>query len=82
MPSEPDSKSSRATRPRPRWTVLQKAPAAGTVTSAGVRIDDALFAVRSVGKSGERSIAISQAAGPPTLGVPPATVPPASPPPK
>jgi Zn-dependent M28 family amino/carboxypeptidase len=66
-----------------RWTVLQQAPAAGTVTLAGVRIDDALFAVRSVGKNGERSIAVEakpQVRRP--AGVPPATVPPASPPPK
>ena len=41
-----------------RWTVLQKASAAGTVTLTGVRIDDAVFAVRAVGKNGERSIAV------------------------
>jgi hypothetical protein len=41
-----------------RWSVLQKAEAPGAVTLAGVRIDDQVFAVRAVGKNGERSIAL------------------------
>jgi hypothetical protein len=41
-----------------RWSVLKTVQAAGTVTLEGARIDDRLFAVRSVGKSGERSIAL------------------------
>jgi hypothetical protein len=42
----------------PRWSVLQKAAAPGAVTLTGVRIDDQVFAVRAVGKNGERSIAL------------------------
>jgi hypothetical protein len=56
-----------------RFKVLQKVDAAGSHTLAGVRIDDAEFAVRSVGRNGERSIAVSakpQARRPP--GAPPA----------
>ena len=41
-----------------RWKVLQRAAGPGTVTLPGVRIDDVVFAVRSVGKNGERSIAV------------------------
>lgn len=41
-----------------RFSVLRTVPTAGAVTLPGVRIDDQLFAVRSVGKNGERSIAI------------------------
>lgn len=41
-----------------RFSVLRKVAAAGAVTLEGVRIDDQLFAVRSIGKNGERSIAI------------------------
>lgn len=41
-----------------RWSVLRTVEAAGAVTLEGVRIDDQLFAVRSVGKSGERSLAV------------------------
>jgi transcription elongation GreA/GreB family factor len=42
----------------PRWSVLRTVDAAGAITLQGVRIDDQLFAVRAVGKNGERSIAI------------------------
>jgi hypothetical protein len=41
-----------------RFTVLQKVDAAGSHVLSGVRIDDAEFAVRSVGRNGERSIAV------------------------
>jgi Zn-dependent M28 family amino/carboxypeptidase len=41
-----------------RWSVLKTVQAAGTVTLEGARIDDRLFAVRSVSKAGERSIAL------------------------
>jgi hypothetical protein len=41
-----------------RFSVIRTVPTAGAVTLEGVRIDDQLFAVRSVGKNGERSIAI------------------------
>jgi hypothetical protein len=41
-----------------KWSVLKTVEAAGTVTLEGVRIDDQLFAVRAVGKNGERSIAV------------------------
>ena len=41
-----------------RWTVASTVAAAGTVTIPGRTIDDVEFAVRSVGKNGERSIAI------------------------
>ena len=41
-----------------RWKVLRTVQAAGAVTLEGVRIDDQLFAVRAVGKNGERSIAL------------------------
>lgn len=40
-----------------RWTVTRTVATAGVVTLEGVRIDDLLFAVRAVGKNGERSIA-------------------------
>jgi hypothetical protein len=56
----------------PRWSVLQTVSEPGTVTLPGARIDDGLFAVRAVGKNGERSIAVAakpqvkrQAATPP-----------------
>jgi peptidase M28-like protein len=42
----------------PRWSVLRTVESAGAVTLEGVRIDDQLFAVRAVGKNGERSIVI------------------------
>ena len=42
-----------------RFKVLQKVDAAGSHVLSGVRIDDAEFAVRSVGRNGERSIAIA-----------------------
>ena len=41
-----------------RWKVLRKVDAAGSVVLAGSTIDDWMFAVRSVGKNGERSIAV------------------------
>jgi Peptidase family M28 len=41
-----------------RWSLLRTVEAAGTVTLEGARIDDRLFAVRSVGRNGERSIAV------------------------
>jgi hypothetical protein len=41
-----------------RWTVVSTAAAAGTVTIPGRTIDDVEFAVRSVGKNGQRSIAV------------------------
>jgi len=41
-----------------RFSVIRTVAAAGAITLEGVRIDDQLFAVRSIGKSGERSIAI------------------------
>jgi len=64
-----------------RWRVLRKEPAAGTVTLTGVRIDDAVFGVRSVGKNGSASIAVD--AKPQVrraAGTPPATAPPPTPP--
>jgi len=42
-----------------RWSVVRTVPQAGTVTLEGARIDDVAFAVRAVGKNGERSIAIA-----------------------
>jgi hypothetical protein len=42
-----------------RYKVLQKVDAAGSHVLSGVRIDDAEFAVRAVGKNGERSIAVT-----------------------
>ena len=42
-----------------RFKVVQKVEAAGSHVLSGVRIDDAEFAVRSVGKNGERSIAVA-----------------------
>lgn len=42
-----------------RYTVVQKVDAAGSHVLSGVRIDDADFAVRSVGRNGERSIAVA-----------------------
>jgi hypothetical protein len=42
-----------------RHTVVKKVDAAGAHTLSGVRVDDAEFAVRSVGKNGERSIAVA-----------------------
>jgi hypothetical protein len=42
-----------------RWTVNRTVAAAGAVTLEGLRIDDLLFAVRAVGKNGERSIAVN-----------------------
>jgi len=42
-----------------RFTVSRTVAEAGTVTLSGLRIDDLAFAVRSVGKNGERSIALS-----------------------
>ena len=42
----------------PRWKVLRKIDAAGSHVLTGVRIDDAFFAVRAVGRGGERSIAV------------------------
>jgi hypothetical protein len=56
-----------------RWKILKTVDAAGSHTLSGVRIDDAEFAVRSVGRDGERSIAVSakpQVRRPP--GAPPA----------
>jgi len=41
-----------------RFSVMRTVAAAGAVTLEGVRIDDQLFAVRAIGKNGERSIAI------------------------
>lgn len=41
-----------------RWKVIRKVEAAGSHVLEGVRIDDASFAVRSVGRNGERSIAV------------------------
>jgi hypothetical protein len=41
-----------------RWKVLRKVDAAGSLVLPGVTIDDWMFAVRSVGKNGERSIAV------------------------
>jgi hypothetical protein len=45
-----------------RWTVVSTLAAAGTVTIPGRTIDDVEFAVRSVGKNGQRSIAVPAAA--------------------
>jgi hypothetical protein len=56
-----------------RYKVVQKVDAAGSHVLSEVKIDDAEFAVRSVGKNGERSIAVAakaQARRP--AGVPPA----------
>jgi hypothetical protein len=41
-----------------RWSVLRTVADAGAVVLSGLRIDDQAFAVRSVGKNGERSIAL------------------------
>ncbi len=41
-----------------RWSVLKTVGEPGAVTLAGVRIDDRMFAVRSVGRNEERSIAL------------------------
>jgi hypothetical protein len=43
----------------PRWTVARTVPAPGTYVLAGTRIDDVALAVRSVGRNGERSIAVA-----------------------
>jgi len=56
----------------PRWTVLRRIDAAGSQVLTGVRIDDAFFAVRSVGRNGERSIAIGAKPKPRTPVGPPA----------
>lgn len=42
-----------------RFTVADRVDAVGSHTLSGVRIDDAEFAVRSVGRNGERSIAVA-----------------------
>ncbi len=42
----------------PRFRVLRTVEAPGAITLEGVRIDDQSFAVRAVGKNGERSIAV------------------------
>jgi hypothetical protein len=42
-----------------RFSVVQTVPAAGSHVLSGARIDDADFAVRSVGRNGERSIAVA-----------------------
>ena len=41
-----------------RWSVLKTVDAAGAVTLRDERIDDRLFAVRAVGRNGERSIGL------------------------
>lgn len=46
----------------PRWHVLEFAPAAGETVLKGVSTDNHFFAVRSVGKNGARSIAVSASA--------------------
>ena len=57
----------------PRWSVVRRVDAAGTHVLDGVRIDDAFFAVRSVGKNGERSIAVdAKPQVPRRAGTPPA----------
>ncbi len=43
---------------RSRWTVLRTVPYAESETLQGIRIDDWVFGVRSVGKNGARSIAV------------------------
>ncbi len=45
-----------------RWKVVKSVDAAGRHTLEGVRIDDYAFAVRSVGRNGERSIAVDATA--------------------
>jgi peptidase M28-like protein len=49
----------------PRWTVLTTAEGAGEVVLKGVSTDNHFFAVRSVGKNGARSIAVSALPVPP-----------------
>jgi hypothetical protein len=61
-----------------RYKVVEKVDATGSHVLTGVRIDDAEFAVRSVGKNAERSIAV--VAKPPAR-KPPGTAP-TTPPPK
>jgi hypothetical protein len=65
-----------------RYKVVHKVDAAGVHVLEGVRIDDGEFAVRSVGKNGDRTIAV--AAKPPARKPAPAApaTPPAAPPPK
>lgn len=46
----------------PRWHVLEFVPAAGETVLKGVSTDNHFFAVRSVGKNGARSIAVSASA--------------------
>ena len=46
----------------PRWHVLEFAPSAGETVLKGVSTDNHFFAVRSVGKNGARSIAVSASA--------------------
>ena len=55
----------------PRWQVFQFVTSAGETALKGVSTDNHFFAVRSVGKNGARSIAVS-ASAPRTLPFPPA----------
>ena len=55
----------------PRWQVFQSVTSAGETALKGVSTDNHFFAVRSVGKNGARSIAVS-ASAPRTLPFPPA----------
>ena len=50
----------------PRWSVYDLAPAAGENVLTGVSTDNRLFAVRSVGKNGARSIPVAAVLKPPT----------------
>ena len=56
----------------PRWQVFQFVTNAGETTLKGVSTDNHFFAVRSVGKNGARSIAVS--ASTPRAPLPPASV--------
>ncbi len=42
----------------PRWQIYDFVPAAGETTLKGVSTDNHFFAVRAVGKTGARSIAV------------------------
>jgi hypothetical protein len=55
----------------PRWRIYDFAPAAGEHVLKGVSTDNHFFAVRSLGRNGARSIAVS-ASAPRTLPFPPA----------
>jgi hypothetical protein len=64
-----------------RWSVLRRAAAPGQVVLEGMSTDNELFAARSVGKNGRRSLAVPVVPAPrPPVGSVPAAAP--TPPPK